>query len=111
MTWDSPNNKWVPRPSVDLGPLTNIAAASSTSILQGASLSFDSSSGQFITTTLAGAATTNIGGYPITTQNPQDNNVLTFNSNTGEWEYDSPFTIVDLSDGVQDGHQDYGTFT
>ena len=111
LTWDSPNNKWVPRPSVDLGPLTNIAAASSTSILQGASLSFDSSSGQFITTTLAGAATTNIGGYPITNQNPQDNNVLTFNSNTGEWEYDSPFTIVDLSDGVQDGHQDYGTFT
>ena len=97
--------------TVDLGPLTNIAAASTTSIQQGATLSFDASTGQFITTTIAGAATTNIGGYPITSANPQNNNVLTFNADTGEWEYDSPFTIVDLSDGVEDGHQDYGSFS
>ena len=96
--------------AVDLGPLTNIAAASTTSIIQGSILSFDVSTGQFIATTVVSAATTNLAGYPIIPGTPSNNEVLTFNADASRWEFDSPFTIVDLSDGVQDGHQDYGTF-
>lgn len=96
--------------AVDLGPLTNIAAASTTSITQGSILSFDVSTGQFIATTVVSAGTTTLAGYPITGDNPQNNEVLTFNADASRWEFDSPFTIVDLSDGVQDGHQDYGAF-
>lgn len=96
--------------AVDLGPLTNIAAASTTSIIQGSILSFDVLSGQFIATTVVSAGTTTLAGYPITGTTPQNNEVLTFNADASRWEFDSPFTIVDLSDGVQDGHQDYGAF-
>ena len=96
--------------AVDLGPLTNIAAASTTSITQGSILSFDVLSGQFIATTVVSAGTTTLAGYPITGNTPQNNEVLTFNADTSRWEFDSPFTIIDLSDGVQDGHQDYGAF-
>ncbi len=95
---------------VDLGPLTSIAAASTTSITQGSILSFDVSTGQFIATTVVSAGTTTLAGYPITGNTPQNNEVLTFNADASRWEFDSPFTIVDLSDGVQDGHQDYGAF-
>ena len=113
LTWDAPNNKWVPRAAssqVDLGPLANVAAASTTSITQGQTLSFNATTGQFITTSSVGAATTNIGGYPITGSSPGDNNVITFNQSSGQWEYDTPFTIVDLSDGVEDNAIDYGAF-
>ena len=113
LTWDAPNNKWVPRAAssqVDLGPLANVAAASTTSISQGETLSYETSTGQFITTSTVGAATTNIGGYPITGSAPGDNNVITFNQSSGQWEYDTPFTIVDLSDGVEDNAIDYGAF-
>ena len=114
LTWDEPNNKWVPRPAsqeVDLGPLTNVAAAESSTIPQSATLSFNYLEGQFISTTTAGAATTNIAGFPVTTGTPPDNTVLTFDSSLQKWIYDTPFNIVDLSDNVQDGHQDYGNFT
>jgi len=113
LTWDGPNNKWVPRAvsaQADLGPLTNISAASSTSITQGDTLSYNATTGQFIATSTVGAATTNIRGYPITESTPEDNNIITFNQSSGQWEYDTPFTIVDLSDGVKDSAIDYGAF-
>jgi hypothetical protein len=95
---------------VDLGPLTNIATADTTTIPQGAHLEFNSLTGQFIATTVVGAATTNIAGFPVTTGIPEDNTVLTFHQADEKWVFDSPFKIVDLSDGVEDGHQDYGRF-
>lgn len=97
--------------SADLGPLTQIAAASSEDIPAGAHLEFNSVTGQFIATTIAGAATTNIAGFPVTTGGPTDNAVLTFHANEQKWVFDSPFDIVDLSDGVEDGQQDYGEFS
>ena len=113
LTWDGPNNKWVPRAAttqVNLGVLANVAAAATTSIVQGATLAYNATEGRFITTTSVGAATTNIGGYPITGSTPGDNNVITFNQSSQQWEYDTPFTIVDLSDGVEDNTIDYGAF-
>lgn len=94
----------------DLGPLKQIAAASSESIPAGAYLEFNSVSGQFIATTLIGAATTNIAGFAVTAGGPTDNAVLTFHADEEKWVFDSPFDIVDLSDGVEDGQQDYGGF-
>lgn len=95
---------------VDLGPLTNIAAADTTSIENGLTLVFDAASGQFIASTGSSGNATSIAGYAIT-GTPSDDDVLIFNEPGSVWEYDSPFTIVDLSDGVQDGHQDYGSFS
>ena len=94
----------------DLGPLKQIAAASSLSIPAGSHLEFNSVTGQFITTTIVGAATTNIGGFAVTTGGPTDNAVLTFHADEQKWVFDTPFDIVDLSDGVEDGHQDFGNF-
>jgi hypothetical protein len=94
----------------DLGPLAAIAATDITTLTNGDLLAFDSTIGQFITTSVIGAATTNIGGYAVTTGSPADNSVLTFHADDQKWVYDSPYDIVDLSDGVQDDQQDYGSF-
>ena len=94
----------------DLGPLKQIAAASSESIPAGSYLEFNSVSGQFIATAIIGAATTNIAGFAVTAGGPKDNAVLTFHANEEKWVFDRPFDIVDLSDGVEDNAQDYGEF-
>ncbi len=93
---------------VDLGPLTNIAAAATTDITDGFTLVYDSSSGQFIATAVNTNATS-LDGFAIS-GSPSNNDVLAFNQSAGAWNYESPFTIVDLSDSVEDGHQDYGAF-
>jgi len=97
--------------TTDLGPLTDIAGMASTEIPQGARLEFNSISGQFIVTTTSGAATTNIAGYPVSTGSPSDNTILMFNATDEVWAFDTPFNVVDLSDGVEDGEIDYGNFT
>ena len=113
LKYQTSTGKWVGADAgsvVDLGPLTNIAAASTTSIDNGLTLVFDAASGQFIASTGSSGNATSIAGYAIT-GTPSGNDVLTFNEPGSVWEYDSPFTIVDLSDGVEDGHQDYGSFS
>ena len=95
----------------DLGPLTNVAGMASSEIPQGAHLEFNSTSGQFIVTTTAGAATTNIAGYPVTTGDPTEHSILMFDATDEVWAFDTPFNVVDLSDGVEDGEIDYGSFT
>jgi len=94
----------------DLGPLAQIAATDINTIVNGTYLVFDSIQGQFISTHNIGAATTNIGGYDIMPGEPADNSVITFDSGSQKWVFDSPFEVVDLSDGVDDDSQDYGTF-
>ena len=96
--------------TTDLGPLTNVAGMAATSIPQGAHLEFNTSTGQFIVTTVTGAATTNIAGYPVTTGTPSENDVLMFNATDEVWAFDTPFQVVDLSDGEEDGQIDYGSF-
>lgn len=113
LIWDEPNNKWVPRPKseqVDLGPLQAIAGTAATTIINGSVLAFDAPSGQFIATSQIGAATTNIAGYTISTDVPQNNDLIIFKAGDSEWGFDSPFQVVDLSDGTEDGNQDFGSF-
>lgn len=113
LSWDETTHMWVAIPrtqSTDFGPLTNIATSSSESIDDGMTLVFDSPSGQFVATEGASGNATSIAGYAITGA-PSDNDVLVFNEPGNVWEYESPFTIVDLSDGVEDGLQDYGSFS
>ena len=94
--------------SVDLGPLTNIAAASTGSITNGMSLEFDAASGQFIAT--VGTYATAFNGIAITTATPPNDGVLTFDNTTNTYIFKTPFNIVDLGDGIQDGRIDYGEF-
>lgn len=94
--------------SVDLGPLTNIAAASTGSITNGMSLEFDAASGQFIAT--VGTSATAFNGIAITTATPPNDGVLTFDNTTNTYIFKTPFNIVDLGDGIQDGRIDYGEF-
>ena len=94
--------------NVDLGPLTNIAAASTGSITNGMSLEFDAASGQFIAT--VGTSATAFNGIPITTEAPPNDGVLTFDNTTNTYIFKTPFNIVDLGDGIQDGRIDYGEF-
>ena len=96
--------------TVDLGPLTNIAAASSTSITNGNILVFDSSSGQFIATVNESQNATSFNGIAITTTTPPNDGVLTFDNRTNTFVYKTPFNIVDLGDGIQDGEINYGEF-
>jgi hypothetical protein len=94
----------------DLGPLAQIAATDVNTLINGTYLVFDSVSGQFISTSQIGAATTSIAGFPITTTNPHDNAILGFSTESRKWIYQDPFSVVDLSDGEEDGHQDFGAF-
>ena len=96
--------------NVDLGPLTNIAAASTTSIANGDALVFDASSGQFIATTQVSTSATAFNGIAITTAAPPNDGVLTFDNTTNTYIFKTPFNIVDLGDGIQDGRIDYGEF-
>ena len=96
--------------TVDLGPLTNIAAASTTSIANGDALVFDASSGQFIATTQVSTSATAFNGIAITTATPPNDGVLTFDNTTNTYIFKTPFNIVDLGDGIQDGRIDYGEF-
>lgn len=108
LKYDSSIGKWIGVEAggmINMGVLSGIASADPETIPQGATLSFEQSIGQFIATTI-----TTIAGYPITDQEPDDNDVLKFNSENSKWIFDSPFQIVDLSDGVEDGNQDYGFF-
>ncbi len=94
--------------TVDLGPLTNIATAATGSITNGMSLEFDAASGQFIAT--VGTSATAFNGIPITTEAPPNDGVLTFDNTTNTYIFKTPFNIVDLGDGIQDGRIDYGEF-
>ena len=94
--------------TVDLGPLTNIAAAATGSITNGMSLEFDAASGQFIAT--VGTSATAFNGIAITTAAPPNDGVLTFDNTTNTYIFKTPFNIVDLGDGIQDGRIDYGEF-
>ncbi len=89
--------------------MSNIAAASTTSITNGFTLVFDAPSGQFIATAQDRNATS-IAGFSIQSGNPANNEILAFNSAGQQWRYDTPFEVVDLSDGVEDGNIDYGEF-
>ena len=112
LMYQSSTGKWIGTDAgsgVDLGPLSDIAATDPTTITDGYSLVFDSSSGQFIATSGASGNATSIAGYAIT-GTPTDEKVLIFNESGSQWEYESPFTIVDLSDGTLDGQQDFGAF-
>ncbi len=95
---------------IDLGPLTNIAAASTTSIANGDALVFDAASGQFIATTQVSTSATAFNGIAITTAAPPNDGVLTFDNTTNTYIFKTPFNIVDLGDGIQDGRIDYGEF-
>ena len=113
LVWDQANNQWKVEEKaaeVDLGTLAGLATADPTSMQNGDVVVFNSASGQFITTSSVGAATTNIAGYPVDTSTPADNAVIAFNQAGQNWTFDTPFQVVDLSDGVEDGHQDYGSF-
>ena len=113
LVWDQANNQWSVEQKaaeVNLGTLAGLATADPASLSNGDIVAFDGTTGQFIATSVVGAATTNIAGYGITTGVPDDNTVLTFHQADEKWVFDSPFKIVDLSDGVEDGHQDYGSF-
>lgn len=94
----------------DLGPLAQIAASDVNTLVNGTYLVFDKAQGQFISTHNIGAATTNIAGYDVLQDVPSDNAVIAFDAATQKWVFDSPFEVVDLSDGVDDDSQDYGTF-
>lgn len=95
----------------DLGPLAQIAATDVNLLVNGTYLVFDSIQHQFISTTTIGAATTSIAGFDVIQGvTPSDNAVIGFNSVTQQWEYDTPYDIVDLSDGVEDDSQDFGSF-
>ena len=112
LKYQSSTGKWVgaDASTVDLGPLTNIAAASTTSITNGHTLVFDASIGQFIATEGASGNATSIAGYAIT-GTPIDDGVLALDTDASVWEYTTPFQVVDLSDGTLDGNQDFGSFT
>ena len=113
LVWDEANNQWKVEEKaaeVDLGTLAGLATADPSSIQNGDVVVFNAVSGQFITTSSVGAATTNIAGYPVDTSTPSDNSVISFNQAGQNWVFDTPFQVVDLSDGVEDGHQDYGSF-
>lgn len=113
LIWDQANNQWKvgeKTPASDLGTLAGLATADPTSIPNGDVVIFDSASGQFITTSSIDVASNNIAGYPVDTSTPSDNAVIAFNQAGQNWVFDTPFQVVDLSDGVEDGHQDYGSF-
>tara|TARA_B100000900_G_scaffold93621_1_gene76840 strand:+ start:1858 stop:3018 length:1161 start_codon:yes stop_codon:yes gene_type:complete len=110
LVWDEANNQWSVEQKFDLGRLAGLATADPNSFTNGDIIAYDGTTGQFISTSVVGAATTNIAGYGITVGIPDDNTVLTFNQTDQKWIFDSPFNIVDLSDGIEDGNQDYGSF-
>ena len=113
-TGQMPNDdaNWVSSPFLsysDLGALQDLAQALSGSFNDGDMLIYSSSQSRFIATsrTNVGVRTTlvtldDVVGIPST------NNVLIFNGD--DFEFTTPFEIVDRSDGSDDDTLDYGSF-
>jgi len=113
LTWNATTNMWdvVPRSeSVDLGPLAGIATMSVSDIEEGDMIAYDSATQQFITTSVVSASTTAINGIAITAGTPMNDGVLTFDGTTNQFVFQTPFNIVDMGDGTEDGLIDYGDF-
>lgn len=115
LKYQSSTGKWIGADASggvsDLGPLSGIATMDTSTINDGDTIIYDSSTQQFITTSTVGGSATSINGIAITSSLPMDNGVLTFDGTTNQFVFETPFTIVDLSDNVEDGQIDYGSFT
>ena len=94
-----------------LGTLATLAGLLTTSFNNGDVLMYSTADGRFIATTqqtLTGAGKTTLVSLDDVSGSPATNNVLIFNGS--EFEFTTPFEIVDLSDTVDDNIVDHGTF-
>jgi hypothetical protein len=56
------------------------------------------------------AASTNVAGFAVTTDTPDQHDLLSFDAANQTWIYESPLEIMDLSDGTIDSTTDLGSF-
>lgn len=115
LKYQASTGKWVGANAgsiVDLGPLSDVAGLSTTAIDDGAVLEFNASTGQFIATSKSSAGISTVSVLTDLTDvvgTATTNDVLIFNGT--DYTFESPFYVVDLSDGVQDGALDVGIYT
>ena len=113
LQYQSSTKKWIGVDAgsvTDLGPLSGIATMDTSTINDGDTIAYDSATQQFITTSSVGGGATSINGIAITSGTPMNDGVLTFDNTTNQFIFKTPFNIVDLGDGEEDGIIDYGDF-
>jgi len=115
LKYNSSTGKWEGADAggiASLGPLADVAGLSTTAIDDGAVLEFNASTGQFIATSKSSAGistVTVLTDLSDVVGTATTNDVLIFNGT--DYTFETPFYVVDLSDGVQDGALDVGIFT
>ena len=94
----------------DLGVLSELAQALNSTFNDGDVLTYSSSEGKFIATSRAssGIRTTLVTLDDVDATGISTNDVLIFNGQ--DFEFTTPFEIVDRSDSVDDDTLDYGSF-
>ena len=115
LRYNSSTGKWEGADAggiASLGPLADVAGLSTTAIDDGAVLEFNASTGQFIATSKSSAGistVTVLTDLSDVVGTATTNDVLIFNGT--DYTFETPFYVVDLSDGVQDGALDVGIYT
>jgi len=115
LRYNSSTGKWEGADAggvASLGPLADVAGLSTTAIDDGAVLEFNASTGQFIATSKSSAGISTVTVLTDLTDvvgTATTNDVLIFNGT--DYTFETPFYVVDLSDGVQDGALDVGIYT
>ena len=73
-------------------------------------LTYDSERSKFIFKDFSEVSSTTVAGFAVTTDTPEQHDLLSFDAANETWIYESPLQIMDLSDGTIDNTTDLGSF-
>ena len=73
-------------------------------------LTYDSERSKFIFKDFSEVSSTTVAGFAVTTDTPEQHDLLSFDAANETWIYESPLEIMDLTDGTVDNTTDLGSF-